>query len=447
MIDFSTNQRLRPLTASLSGAGRWEVGGCDLEELASTHGTPLYVIDEATLVTAARSFIDSAKASYPAASRVLYASKALCNMAVNRLLHDEGCWTEVVSGGELFTVLKAGIPPETVVFQGNNKSRDELRLALEEGVGRIIIDHLAEIDLLEELGQDLESRIPVWVRIAPDVDADTHPHIQTGHEETKFGIPRGDGLTSALSRIQASSRLLFMGFHSHVGSQIFEVEPFLENVDVLIEQCCLARDMGLLVRELDVGGGLGIAYRDGDAPPSIQDWVRTIATRLRQATEEKGLPLPTLIFEPGRALVGTAGATIYTVGSRRVASGGKVIVSVDGGMADNPRVITYGAHHEPDPVEAAERTETVTLVGKFCESGDVLAPEARMPRLAPGDRIVTWGTGAYCFSMASNYNRFPRPAMVMVKGGRAEVICERETFADLVARDRLPSRLTPGRPT
>ena len=445
MTELATNQRFRPLTASLGSLGRWEVGGCDLAELAATHGTPLYVMDEATLLASARSFIDCARAAYPGTSRILYASKALCNMAVNRILHEAGCWTEVVSGGELFTVVKAGVPPETIVFQGNNKSRDELRLALEEGVGRIIIDHAGEIELLEELGVDLESRIPVWVRIAPDVDVDTHPHIQTGHEETKFGIPRGEQLLDALKRIQQSSRLLFMGFHSHVGSQVFDIEPFLENIDVLVEQCCLARDLGLLVRELDVGGGLGIAYHDQHSPPSIGDWVRAIALRLRQATEAQGLLLPTLIFEPGRALVGTAGATLYTVGSRRVASGGKIIVSVDGGMADNPRVITYGAHHEPDPVILTERTETVTIVGKFCESGDVLVPETRMPRLVPGDVIAMWGTGAYTFSMASNYNRFARPAMVLVHAGRAEVISERETLADLVSRDRLPARLTQGR--
>jgi diaminopimelate decarboxylase len=442
LIEQACNQRTRPLTAQVNSLGRWEIGGCDLAELADTYGTPLYVMDEVTIRAAARAYVEAARQHYPGPSEILYASKALCNMAINRLLHEEGLGTEVVSGGELVTALKAGIPAERIHFQGNNKSPEEIRLALEEGVGRFLIDNLDELGLLNAIALELGTRPQVILRVTPGIEAHTHEYIRTGHVDSKFGLDLPHQLDEGMRRIIATQNLQFVGLQAHIGSQIFDVQPFLDNVDVLLDLAQhIERTYGLRVEEFDVGGGLGIAYVDSDDPPAIGDAVAQIAQRVKAGCDERSLLLPKLMLEPGRSIVGTAGVTVYSVGTRKEIPGVRTYLAVDGGMPDNPRPITYGARYEADPVVLAENSETVTLAGKCCESGDILVPDVALPRMNSGERLVMWATGAYCYSMASNYNRLPRPAMVLVADGKPEVIAERETLADLVARDRLPPRL------
>jgi diaminopimelate decarboxylase len=436
------NQGIHPVTARLNAEGRWEIGGSDLAELVKTYGSPLYVLDEATIQASCRAYLQALREHYPGPSEVLYASKALCNLAVNRLIHEEGLSTEVVSGGELFTVLKAGIPAESVTFQGNNKSPEELRYALKEGVGRIIVDNLDELDLLSALAEEIGVSPNVLLRVTPGIEAHTHEFIRTGEIDSKFGLDLPEQLDEAMRRLIRRPLLRFRGLHAHVGSQIFDVAPFVATVEALLNLSAqLERDYGLKIEELDVGGGLGIAYEAGDDPPSIPAVIEAVALAMVRGCSERGLSLPKLIVEPGRSIVGTAGATLYTVGARKEIPGVRTYVAIDGGMPDNPRVVTYGARYSADRVVAGDASELVTLAGKCCESGDLLIKDIRLPKLTAGDHLVVWGTGAYCFAMASNYNRLPRPAMVLVAGGHPELIRERETFADVVSRDRLPNRL------
>lgn len=442
LTEQACNQRIRPVTARVNAHGHWEIGGCDLSELGRSYGTPLYVVDEDTIRAACRSYLEAVKRHYPGPATVLFASKALCNLAINRLVHEEGLGTEVVSGGELFTALKAGVPAERIHFQGNNKSPDEIRLALEDGVGRFMVDNLDELALLTAIARQMGTRPQIILRVTPGIEAHTHEYIQTGHIDTKFGLDLSHQLDEALRMIAADRILQFKGIQGHIGSQIFDIDPFLANVDVLLDLSArIQATYGVRVEEVDVGGGLGIAYTGSDDPPAIGELVEAIAKRMVAGCEARGLELPTLILEPGRSIVGTAGVTLYTLGTRKDIPGVRTYLSVDGGMPDNPRPITYGAQYEAESVRVAEATQVVTLAGKCCESGDVLISELRLPKVTSGDLLVMWDTGAYCFSMASNYNRLPRPAMVLVADGRAEVISERETLADLVSRDRLPPRL------
>ncbi|HEY9857274.1 MAG TPA: diaminopimelate decarboxylase [Stenomitos sp.] len=442
LTDQACNQHIRPMTARVNAHGRWEIGGCDLGELARTYGTPLYVMDEDTIRNAAQAYLKAIKAHYPGPSEVLYASKALCNLAINRLVHEEGMGTEVVSGGELFTALKAGIPPERIHFQGNNKSPEELRLALEEGIGRFMVDNLDELVLLGSIAAELGVRPQVILRVTPGIEAHTHEYIRTGHIDTKFGLDLPQQLDEAMRYLRSHPHLQFRGLQGHIGSQIFDLDPYLANVDVLLDLSVhLERTHGVHVSEIDVGGGLGIAYVESDDPPSIEALVAAIAERMVSGCQERKLDLPKLLLEPGRSIVGTAGVTVYSVGTRKDIPGVRTFLSVDGGMPDNPRPITYGAQYVAEAVQVASVEEVVTLAGKCCESGDVLITDLGLPRLKAGDQIVVWDTGAYCYSMASNYNRLGRPAMVLVADGKADVIAERETLADLVSRDRLPPRL------
>ncbi len=438
----SMNQVIHPVTARVNAEGRWEIGGSDLAELVKTYGSPLYVLDEATIQGACRAYLQAVREHYPGPSEVLYASKALCNMAVNRLIHEEGLATEVVSGGELFTVLRAGIPAETIYFQGNNKSVEELRYALKEGVGRFIVDNLDELDLLSAMAEEIGVSPNLLLRVTPGIEAHTHEFIRTGEIDSKFGLDLPGQLEEAMRRIIRRPLLRFRGLHAHIGSQIFDIEPFVATVEVLLDLSAqLERDYGLKVEELDVGGGLGIAYEPGDDPPSISATIEAISLAMVRGASERGLSLPKLIIEPGRSIVGTAGVTLYTVGARKEIPNVRTYVAVDGGMPDNPRVVTYGARYSADRVVVGEPQELVTIAGKCCESGDILIKDIRLPKLTAGDHLVVWDTGAYCFSMASNYNRLPRPAMVLVAEGHPELIRERETFADVVSRDRLPNRL------
>jgi diaminopimelate decarboxylase len=421
----------------------WAVGGCLLDDLARRFGTPLYVMDEATIVASCRAFRDSLARHYPGPTAVLYASKALCSVGIARLIHEQGLATEVVSGGELATVLRAGVPGSRIHFQGNAKSREELEFGIRAGVGRFLIDNLDELGLLDFLAREAGVQADVMLRVAPGIEAHTHDFIHTGQADSKFGLYMPGDLDLALRQLKSSNNLRFRGVQAHVGSQIFDVDPFVAAANLGLDLAVTIRDAhGLPVEELDVGGGLGIAYVAGDDPPSIEDAMAAVGQAVDRGARERRLPLPRLMVEPGRAIVGTAGCTVYEIAATKRHESGRQYLLVDGGMADNPRPITYGAEYTCEPVAGLEDTahETWRVVGKACEEGDVLIPEVSLPALVPGERLVVWTTGAYCFAMSSNYNRSPRPAMVLVHDGEAEVLRERETYESMMAPERLPAR-------
>ena len=440
LANRTCNQAVRPVTAVV-GARGWEVGGCSLGGLADHFGTPLYVIDEATIVSACKAFREGLARHYPGETEVLYASKALCNTAINRLIHEQGLATEVVSGGELATVLAAGIPPSRIHYQGNAKSRKELAEGLAAGVGRFLIDNRDELTLLEALAVEQDCVADVLFRVAPGVEAHTHDFIKTGQADSKFGLYLPGDLDAAADQVKASPHLRYQGLQAHVGSQIFDIAPFVAAADIALGLVEMLRERyGLETLELDVGGGLGIAYVESDDPPGIDETLMEIARFVARRVEERGLPMPRLMVEPGRAIVGTAGCTVYEVATVKTHESGKRHVLVDGGMADNPRPITYGAEYSCDAISGAAATGPWSLAGKACEEGDVIIKEANLPDVNAQDRIVVWTTGAYTFSMSSNYNRLPRPAMVLVADGIAELVRERESYRDILALDRMPAR-------
>lgn len=437
------NQAVRPITAVLGESG-WSVGGCSLDELARRFGTPLYVMDEATIVEACRAFRDGLARHYPGPSDVLYASKALCSAGIARLVHEQGLATEVVSGGELATVLRGGVPGHRIHFQGNAKSRAELEFGLRAGVGRFLIDNLDELGLLDFLARESGKVADVLLRVAPGIEAHTHDFIRTGQADSKFGLYIPGDFDLAMQQLKASNNLRFRGVQAHVGSQIFDVEPFVAAAELGLDLAARIREThGVDVEELDVGGGLGIAYVESDDPPSIEDAMRAVGQVVERGARERGLPLPKLMVEPGRAIVGTAGCTLYEIAATKRHESGRQYLLVDGGMADNPRPITYGAVYTCEPVAGLPDVphETWRVAGKACEEGDVLVPAVSLPAMVPGERLVVWTTGAYCFAMSSNYNRSPRPAMVLVRDGEAEIVRERETYESMVALDRVPDRL------
>jgi diaminopimelate decarboxylase len=409
---------LFPDTADLRADGV-SVGGADLRELASTFGTPLFVYDEATLRArcreAARCFDDG----------VAFASKSFLCGAMARLAFEEGLCVDVATGGELDIVLRSGVPAGRVIMHGNNKSADEVKRAIEVGVHRLVVDNFEEI---ERLGEIVNAHNPanVLVRVTPGVEAHTHEYVRTGQEDTKFGfsVATGDA-REAITRLRVIPGITVHGVHAHIGSQIFEVDGFRESIAVLGE---FTRDDHF--DELCVGGGLGVAYVEGESAPSISEW----ADAIRASVHAAGLPSDLRILaEPGRAIVAQAGITIYTVGVVKPVTQ-RIYMAVDGGMSDNPRPVLYGSGYEAFDVDRPldVRPQEVRLVGKHCESGDVLIDEAYLPEeTKSGSLVATPVTGAYGYSMASNYNRVPRPAVVFVRDGVAREVLRRETFDDL----------------
>ena len=414
---------LLPDTATVDDHGRLSIGGCDLADLAERHGTPLFVYDEAHIRARCREAVSVL------GDGATYASKAFLCRAVAQLVHEEGMRIDVATGGELQVVLAAGVPAERTVLHGNNKSLDELRLALTAGVGRIVVDSDDELDRIESL---VASGLPVprvLLRINPGIEVHTHEHVRTGNLDSKFGFPLPTGQADdALARARASAAVDLVGLHMHIGSQVFSVDNFLEGLRA-VAPFVVDADLP----ELVVGGGLGVAYVEGESAPTITEWATAVVQECRAAgiTAEIGV-------EPGRAVVGAAAVTLYTVGTVKFIPGVRTYVSVDGGMSDNPRPVLYGSGYETFlPRAATSRREMpIRLVGKHCESGDLLVREGRVPAdLAVGDVIATPVTGAYGHSMGSNYNKVLRPAVVFVSGGVDRLVVRRETVEDLLATD------------
>jgi diaminopimelate decarboxylase len=437
----SPNRNLAPITARLDDAGRLEVGGCLLSDLAERYGTPLYVLDEATLRAACRAYREALTRHYPGPSLAVYASKANSSLALSAIVAAEGLGLDAVSAGEMLTALQGGMDPARMVLHGNNKSAAELELALERGV-TVIVDNWHDIALLRRLTEGRGGRVPVMVRLTPGIECHTHEYIRTGHLDSKFGFDPDD-LSRVLTVLAEAPWASVSGIHAHIGSQIFEVDPHRDLAGVLADALAMARAMGHPATDLNVGGGLGIRYVASDDPPSIDAWVAAVSAAVAASCRKRSLELPRLMCEPGRSLVATAGLTLYTLGSRKRVPGVRTYVSVDGGMSDNPRPITYQSEYTALLVDRPlERDgEPVTLAGKHCESGDVLLSRLELPSHEPGEVIAVLATGAYNASMASNYNRIPRAAAVLVHDGQSDLIQRRERPEDLLRYDVLPGRL------
>ena len=440
---LSPNRNLAPLTTRLDGEDRLMVGGCRLSDLARIYGTPLYVLDEASLRAACRAYRQALETVYPGPSLALYASKANSSLAITALVASEGLGLDAVSAGELLTALQGGMPAERIVLHGNNKSREELELAVARAI-TVVVDNWHDLELLAQVAPGVGRPVRLLLRFTPGIECHTHEYIRTGHLDSKFGFDP-DQLESVLRHLAGCPWAVLDGLHAHIGSQIFELEPHRDLAGVMADALALARSLGHPCRDLNVGGGLGIRYIATDDPPSIQDWVRTVATAVAEACTTRGLELPRLLCEPGRSLVAPAGVTLYAIGSRKAIPDLRTYISVDGGMSDNPRPITYQSQYTAlladRPLAPAE--EVVTVAGKHCESGDVLLRDVSLPAAHTGEVLAVFATGAYNASMSSNYNRIPRPAAVLVHDGIADLVQRREQPEDLLRFDVLPVRLGP----
>jgi diaminopimelate decarboxylase len=426
-------------TQSINSRGHLEIGGCDTVDLAREYGTPLYVMDEATIRANCRAFVEAFAERYPAGVDVHYAGKAFLCIAMCRIIEEEGLSLDVASGGELYTALKAGFPMERVALHGNNKSFAELKMAIENQVGRIVVDNLLEFSLLEQLVEGQSRPVDVMIRVAPGIDPHTHRRIRTGQVDTKFGfnLAAGDA-AAAVARAARTPGLRLRGIHCHVGSQLLDSESHADAIGIMVEFLARLRDEhGVTVAELNIGGGLGIRYLSEHAPPALDAFADRLVGVLRQSLEHYSLEPPTLLLEPGRFIAGEAGTTLYTVGAIKEVPGIRTYVAIDGGMSDNPRPQLYDARYECLLANHADRPrdQVVTVAGKHCET-DILIWDTQVAEPHPGDLLAVQSTGAYNHAMASNYNRFPRPAVVMARDGHARVIIERETLDDVVSRDR-----------
>lgn len=414
------------------------IGGCSLADLARDYGTPLYVIDEKTLRTNAQIFTHALSTHYSNYT-VAYASKAGINVGLAAMMASENIGADVVSGGELETVLRGGIPSHAIYFHGNNKSSADVQKAIHHNVC-IMVDNPTEWDRIQAVSQSLNARPRLMIRITPGIEAHTHEYIKTGHIDSKFGVPFNTAL-AMIEGLKNNEWCEFEGIHAHIGSQIFDEQPFYDLVDGLIDAMATIRSRtGFECRKINPGGGFGIQYMDTDAGMHIATVIKGMAERIKTQCHHRGLSLPHLVFEPGRSIMGNAGVTLYSVGATKAVEGGSHYVFVDGGMGDNPRPMMYQSKHTVDVISSSNHdgSTTYTIAGKYCESGDILVSDVLLPTVAPGDVVVVYGTGAYNYSMASNYNRFCRPAMVVVGDGAARVLVRRETIEDVIRYDVMP---------
>lgn len=427
-----------PVSSGISVDNNLEIGGCDLAKLAAQYGTPLYIMDEDTLRENCRNYILSFTENYPD-STVAYASKALAVAGVFNIITEEGLGVDVVSGGELYIALKAGVNPEKIIFHGNNKTPQELQEALAADVGLIAIDNLQELQNLEELAGQLHKKASILIRVMPGIEAHTHDFVKTGGFDSKFGI-HIEQICNFIEEVKRCRNIDFAGLHAHIGSQILETSPFsflADRMAELIEKIQKKNHLGIKI--LNLGGGLGVAYLAKDDPPSIPDYARAVCQELKYSLSKRKLPLPKLIVEPGRSIVARAGVTLYTIGAVKENKNIRKYLLVDGGMSDNPRPMLYGAKYSADIVNkmTGRKTEMVTIAGKSCESGDTLIKDIHLPPAQAGDLLVVYGTGAYNYAMASNYNQNLRPAMVLASGGKSRLLVQRETYADLIKNQEL----------
>lgn len=426
---------------SINSENHLVIGQHDTVELAKKFGTPLYVLDEDLMRDNCRAYKNAIDTYYDGHGLVLFASKALCTMYTGRLVAEEGLGADVVSGGELYTLYKAGFPMEKVFFHGNNKTPDEIELALNCGVGHIVVDNKYELELLNRIANEKNVNQRILFRIKPGIDAHTHDFVKTGQIDSKFGVALENGEAYEIHKLALSmSNIQIDGVHCHIGSQIFDVEPFCEAAKVMIGFIADLYDkLGIKVNILNLGGGFGIKYTATDDPIAPSEYIHKVTNVVKELAQEKGIDLPFLVFEPGRSIVASAGITLYTVGCVKEIENVRTYVSIDGGMCDNPRYILYGSKYTAVLANnaSAEPVAPITIAGKCCESGDLIQEHVMMPQIHVGDTLAVLATGAYNYSMSSNYNRIPRPPIVAVSGNEAKIIVKRETYDDLIKNDIL----------
>lgn len=412
------------------------IGGVRLAELAAAYGTPLYVLDAATIRDMCDAYVGPLKAAYPD-HMVVYAGKAGMSIRLLAFLKECGLGVDVVSGAECLTALRAGISPDRIVFHGNNKSLEELQLAVTAGVN-IVVDHEQEMAMLSDVAVAMGRRVKVMLRLKPEIEAHTHDYIKTGQIDSKFGLDK-DSVMALAAAYKSHAAIHILGLHSHIGSQIFDTEPYYDLVERMVAHThSLSQVLGRDIEVLNLGGGMGIQYTEQDDPPVVSALVAGMAERLKSACQKVGIPLPKLILEPGRSIVGVSGFTMYRVGAIKDIPGVKTYAFIDGGMADNIRPMLYQAQYTFGVAQGADRRDQqlYAIAGRYCESGDVLSHAVSLPTLQVGDLIVVYGTGAYNYAMASTYNRVPRPAVVMVENGHSTLLVRRETMEDILHLDR-----------
>lgn len=425
-------------TTCVNNHGHLEIGGVDAVDLANQYGTPLYVYDVALIRERARGFKKTfEEAQVPA--QVAYASKAFSTIAMVQLAEEEGLSLDVVSGGELYTAMAAGFPVEKIHFHGNNKSREELEMALKNGIGCIVVDNFYELDLLQTICKEKGVQIKILLRVTPGIEAHTHDYILTGQEDSKFGFDLQNGQAArALKQAVQSEYMEVLGLHCHIGSQIFDPKGFLLATDKIFEKLNVwKQEYSFEAKVLNLGGGFGVRYTKEDEPMQPEQYVKEIIAEVKKCTDHYGMKLPEIWIEPGRSLVGNAGITLYRVGSSKDVPSVRKYLAVDGGMSDNIRPALYQAKYEAVLANKplAPQIEKVSIAGKCCESGDMLIWDLPIPKAGPEDILAVFCTGAYGYSMASNYNRLPRPAVVFVENGESRLVVKRESYEDLIRLD------------
>lgn len=419
--------------------GHLTIGGCDTVELAEKFGTPLFAYSEDQIRKNCRDFVSSIEENYNGNGMVLYANKAFSCKYMCRICKDEGMGLDVVSGGEIYTAKSAGFPMEKVYFHGNNKTDAELRLALESGVGRIVVDNIFELKRLDKIASEMDKKAKILFRIKPGIDAHTHSFIRTGQIDSKFGfaLETGEAMQAIYEALKYDSVEL-VGLHCHIGSQIFDIDPFEHAAEVMLNFMAeIKAKLGIEFPELNLGGGFGIKYLESDKPKPFTEYMKRVSKVVKSECEKLGLKTPFILIEPGRSIIGAAAVTLYTAGAVKEIPDIRTYVSVDGGMTDNPRYILYQSKYEALVANKAneERREIVTLAGKCCESGDLLGESMPIQKVEAGDIIAVLSTGAYNYSMASNYNRIPRPPVVMIKNGESVLAIKGESYEDMMRND------------
>ena len=424
---------------NVNSLGHLTIGKNDAVDLAKEFGTPLYVMDEDQIRANCRMYKNAMDQYYGGNGLILYANKAFCSLFTCKIAKEEGLGLDVVSGGELYTAIKADFPMQKVCFHGNNKTYDELKMAVENNIGHVVVDNVYELHTLDEIAREMGKIQNIMFRIKPGIDAHTHSFVQTGQIDSKFGVALENG--EAFDIIEEASKLenvKVTGVHCHIGSQIFDIEPFKKAAEVMMNFIAdIKADLGVEIEELNLGGGYGIRYTESDDPVPYDEYIKHVSEVVKKTAEKRGIKTPFIFMEPGRSIVASAGVTLYNVGGVKDIKNVRKYISVDGGMADNPRYIMYQSEYEAVVANDAlrEKCEKVTIAGKCCESGDILLNDALMPKIEVGDTLAVLATGAYNYSMSSNYNRIPRPAVVAVKDGKARVVIKRETYEDLVKND------------
>lgn len=424
---------------SVNNEGHLTIGGCDTVELAKEYGTPLYAFDETQIRQNCRDYVQSIEDNYDGKGLVLYASKAFSCLEMYRICKDEKMGVDVVSGGELYTALKAGFPADKIYFHGNNKTLDEIEFALESKVGHIVVDNITELKTIDRVAKEKNVKVNVLLRIKPGIDAHTHSFIRTGQIDSKFGFALETGeAMQAVKETCNTDNVELKGIHCHIGSNIFDIEPFESAAEVMLQFVAdIKKETGVELEELNLGGGFGVKHKTEDKPVAYKEYMKKVATVVKDTCKKLDIKTPKILIEPGRSIIGSECITLYTVGGVKEIPNIRTYVSVDGGMTDNPRYILYQADYEAMCANKANspKTKEVTIAGRCCESGDLIQENAPIQDIEPGDLIAVLSTGGYNYSMASNYNRLPKPAAIMTKDGSSKVIIKRETYEDMIRND------------